>query len=85
MSEKRNLSEWLGLSAIEYPIPAHANTFWYSLGGITLTCFVVTLVTGAVIAMPTKLPGIANSVMRELTTDPGCVFLKKPNGRVRIW
>jgi len=28
-----------GLAAFDYPVPAHANTLWYSLGGITLSSF----------------------------------------------
>lgn len=24
----------LGLSALQYAVPSHANTFWYTLGGI---------------------------------------------------
>src|SRR5262249_58926524 len=26
--------EHLGLSALRYPVPRHANTFWYTLGGM---------------------------------------------------
>ena len=77
MSEKRNLSEWLGFSAIEYPIPAHANTFWYSLGGITLTCFVVTLVTGAVLTQfynPT--PAIAHASVNYIASTPGLGWIR---------
>ena len=77
MSEKRNLSEALGLSAIEYPIPAHANTFWYSLGGITLNCFVVTLVTGAVLTQfynPT--PAIAHASVNYIASTPGLGWIR---------
>ena len=35
-----------GLSALYYNIPRHANTIWYSLGGLTLFCFLVTIVSG---------------------------------------
>src|SRR2546428_12816025 len=30
------LDDRLGLSALRYPVPAHANTVWYALGGGTL-------------------------------------------------
>lgn len=40
------LDERLGLSALRYHIPAHANTFWYTLGGITSFGIVVLVVTG---------------------------------------
>lgn len=58
MSIKNTLWETLGLQALEYPVPKYANTFWYSLGGLTLTCFAVSLLTGAVLTQfynPTPL------------------------------
>jgi len=58
MSIKKTWWEALGLRAIEYPVPKYANTFWYSLGGLTLTCLAVSLLTGAVLTQfynPTPL------------------------------
>jgi ubiquinol-cytochrome c reductase cytochrome b subunit len=49
MSDRINWREAIGLPALEYPVPAHANTFWYSLGGTTLICFVVSFVTGTIL------------------------------------
>jgi len=46
---KVNFKKAIGFPALDYAIPAHANTFWYSLGGITLICFVVSFVTGAIL------------------------------------
>jgi len=40
------LDDRLGLSALRYNIPAHANTFWYTLGGITLFGILVLVATG---------------------------------------
>jgi len=40
------LDERLGLGALRYNIPAHANTFWYTLGGITLIGILVLVATG---------------------------------------
>ena len=40
------LDDRLGLSALRYHVPAHANTFWYTLGGITFVGIVVLIVTG---------------------------------------
>ena len=40
------LDERLGLGALRYNIPAHANTFWYTLGGITLVGILVLVATG---------------------------------------
>ena len=40
------LDERLGLSALQYPVPRHANSLGYTLGGITLVTFVLLLLTG---------------------------------------
>lgn len=40
------LEERLGVSALRYPVPGHANTLGYTLGGITLVTFVLLVVTG---------------------------------------
>lgn len=42
----RWLDERLGLDAIRYPVPAHANGIAYTLGGITLFGFVILGITG---------------------------------------
>ena len=38
--------EHLGLSALRYPVPPHANTFWYTLGGMTFVGLIVLVLTG---------------------------------------
>lgn len=40
------LYERLGLKGIGYPVPAHANSLPYVLGGISVTGFVILLITG---------------------------------------
>jgi ubiquinol-cytochrome c reductase cytochrome b subunit len=40
------LDDRMGLSALRYPVPMHANTFWYTLGGITFVGIVVLALTG---------------------------------------
>lgn len=40
------LDDRLGLSALRYRVPVHANTLWYTLGGITLMGIVVLVLTG---------------------------------------
>jgi quinol-cytochrome oxidoreductase complex cytochrome b subunit len=44
------LDERLGLSAIRYPVPAHANSLPYTLGGITLVSFLLLVLTGIYLA-----------------------------------
>jgi quinol-cytochrome oxidoreductase complex cytochrome b subunit len=40
------LDERLGLKGLQYPVPAHANTLAYSLGGLSLITFVLMVATG---------------------------------------
>jgi ubiquinol-cytochrome c reductase cytochrome b subunit len=44
------LDERFGLSALAYPIPRHANSLAYTLGGITLGTFLLLVVTGIYLA-----------------------------------
>ena len=40
------LDDRLGLSALRYRVPEHANTIWYTLGGITFVGIIVLAITG---------------------------------------
>jgi quinol-cytochrome oxidoreductase complex cytochrome b subunit len=46
----RTAGDWaddrLGLSALRYRVPAHANTIWYTLGGITFVGILILVATG---------------------------------------
>ena len=44
------LKERLGLDGLQYPVPAHANALPYTLGGVTLTGFVILFLTGIYLA-----------------------------------
>ena len=44
------LDERLGVGGLRYPIPAHANSLAYTLGGITLISFIGLVVTGIYLA-----------------------------------
>ena len=46
MSAGAWLNDRLGLSALRYAVPEHANTLWYTLGGITFVGIVVLVATG---------------------------------------
>jgi quinol-cytochrome oxidoreductase complex cytochrome b subunit len=54
--EPRRRSPWawlddrLGIDGLRYPVPEHANSVAYTLGGITLTSFVLLVVTGVYLA-----------------------------------
>ncbi|HEX2916395.1 MAG TPA: cytochrome b N-terminal domain-containing protein [Chloroflexia bacterium] len=49
-TKSKKISNWVydrtGLNALQYKVPAHANTIWYILGGITFMGIVVLAVTG---------------------------------------
>ncbi len=44
------LDERLGIGGLRYPVPAHANSLAYTLGGITLVSFILLVVTGIYLA-----------------------------------
>lgn len=53
-SGRRRVSRWLddrlGIGGLRYPVPEHANSLAYTLGGITLASFVLLVVTGIYLA-----------------------------------
>src|SRR5262245_14858330 len=44
------LDERLGIGGLRYPVPEHANSLAYTLGGITLVSFLLLVVTGIYLA-----------------------------------
>jgi quinol-cytochrome oxidoreductase complex cytochrome b subunit len=77
LNKKRNWREELGLTALDYPIPTHANSFWYSLGGITLFCFVVTFVTGVILTQfYNPSPTVAHASVRYISATPGLKLIR---------
>lgn len=44
------LDERLGVSALTYPVPPHANSIWFTLGGMTFVGFLVLIATGIYLA-----------------------------------
>ncbi len=65
----RALDERLGLSALRYPVPPHANTLGYSLGGITLVSFLILVATGFLLTQYyDPLPEGANQSVRYIIT-----------------
>ena len=64
------IDERLGIRALEYPVPEHANNVAWSLGGITVASFIVLLGTGILLVQfyaPT--PESANQSVRDMVTD----------------
>lgn len=64
------VDERLGLDALRYPVPEHANNLAWSLGGLTAVSLVILIATGIVLAQyynPT--PEVANASVRMIVTD----------------
>ncbi len=69
--------EAIGLAALDYPVPSHANTFWHSLGGITMLSFAVTIVTGIFLTQfynPT--PQLAHASVRYIAGAPAIALIR---------
>jgi Cytochrome b/b6/petB len=65
----RALDERLGLSGLQYPIPEHANTLAYSLGGLSLICFVLLVATGIFLTQYYNPdPAAAHASVRHIIT-----------------
>jgi len=63
------VDERLGIDALRYPVPEHANNLGWILGGLTAAMFLVLIVTGIYLAQfynPT--PEAANQSIRDIMT-----------------
>lgn len=64
------IDERLGIKAIQYPVPAHANTVAYSLGGLTAFALVILIGTGVILAQfYNPDPAFANASVRHIVQD----------------
>src|SRR6266542_2046793 len=63
------LDERLGLKGLQYPIPAHANTLAYSLGGLALISFVLMVASGIFLTQYYNPdPALAHASVRHIIT-----------------
>jgi len=61
------IDERLGIDAIRYPVPAHANRVAYSLGGLTAFALGILIVTGVILAQfYNPDPTAANESVRHI-------------------
>lgn len=61
------VDERLGIKAIQYPVPAHANTVAYSLGGLTAFALLILIGSGVVLAQfYNPDPAFANASVRHI-------------------
>ncbi len=72
------LDERLGITALEYPVPAHANNLAWSLGGVTAGAFGILIVTGLILVQfYSPVPETANESVRHIVTGvPGGWFVR---------
>jgi len=77
------VDERLGIQAIRYPVPAHANTIAYSLGGLTAFALLILIVTGIVLAQfYDPNPAAANESVRNIVEN---VYLGRWVRGVHFW
>src|SRR6266508_3452875 len=73
----------LGIRAIQYPVPAHANTLAYSLGELTAFALLILIVTGIVLAQfYDPNPAAANESVRNIVEN---VYLGRFIRGVHFW
>lgn len=64
------IDDRLGLSALQYPVPEHANNLAWSLGGLTAMALLVLIATGGVLTQFfNPLPEEANASVRRIVED----------------
>ena len=63
------IDDRLGVKALQYPVPEHANTLGWSLGGLTAATLVILIVSGIVLAQfYNPIPESANASVRDIVT-----------------
>ena len=64
------IDERMGISALAYPVPEHANRFAWTLGGITAISFVLLIISGIVLAqIYAPVPEMANQSVRDVQSN----------------
>ncbi|MGH8836120.1 MAG: cytochrome b N-terminal domain-containing protein [Actinomycetes bacterium] len=77
------IDERLGIDALRYPVPEHANNLGWSLGGLTAVSFLVLIVTGIYLAQfYNPMPEAANQSIRETVTG---VWLGEFSRALHFW
>ena len=71
------LKKATGFSALDYPVPQHANTVWYSLGGLTLFCFLMAMGSGMLMAQfYSPSPSTAFESVKYINRTAGLQFIR---------
>jgi quinol-cytochrome oxidoreductase complex cytochrome b subunit len=65
------VDERMGISALAYPVPEHANRLSWTLGGITAVSFVLLIASGIVLTQfYAPVPELANKSIRAIQSNP---------------
>ena len=63
------IDERLGIRALEYPVPEHANKLAWSLGGVTAAALMILIITGVLLVQfYNPVPEAANGSVRNIVT-----------------
>lgn len=63
------VDERLGIRALEYPVPEHANKLAWSLGGVTASSLMILIITGIILVQfYNPAPEAANESVRNIMT-----------------
>lgn len=64
------IDDRLGVKALQYPVPEHADNLAWSLGGLTAISLLVLIATGVILTQFfNPLPEAANASVRRIATD----------------
>ena len=63
------IDDRLGITALQYPVPEHANNLAWSLGGITVAAFAILIATGVILVQfYNPVPEGANESVRHIVS-----------------
>ncbi len=64
------VDERLGINALDYPVPEHANNLAWSLGGVTAASLGILIITGILLVQfYSPVPETANESVRHIVTE----------------
>ncbi len=64
------IDDRLGITALKYPVPEHANNLAWSLGGVTAASLVILIASGIILVQfYSPIPEVANESVRHIVTD----------------
>jgi ubiquinol-cytochrome c reductase cytochrome b subunit len=75
--DKEKFKNLTGLAALYYNVPHHANTVWYSLGGLTFFCFLLAMGSGMLLSQfYSPAPSTAYASVKYISSTGGLQLLR---------